>query len=282
MSTQAIDPRVSRPTRTARLRANPYFHLGRDIAINIGLFLILFQLYKMARRTFIQRGESVGFEHARDIIALQERLHLNIELGIQRWAIDHEWIIRSLNWYYASFMWVFYGCCIVAMTLAPARYRPLRRVFLASMVLALPWYALYPLAPPRFMTEYGFVDTLAIYGPNYFSEEGLVTANRFAAMPSMHIGWSTIGALMLAVSIPAWRGIPFGPLLALFHTGMMTLTVMATGNHFILDAVGGWLVVAGAFLVAALIPGWRNPWRIPRGSFLDRTFLSRSKPIPTG
>jgi len=234
-------------------------------ALNIGLFLILFQLYKVVRRQFIQQSNVEAYENADQIIRWEERLGLYVELGLQRWAIDHEWIIRGLNWYYASFMWILYGCCVVAIVLAPARYRPLRRVFLCSMLLALPWYAIYPLAPPRFMTGEGFVDTLAIYGPNYFSNEGLVTANQFAAMPSMHIGWSTIGAIMLAVAIPSWRSIPLGPLLGLLHISLMTLTVMATGNHFILDAVGGWLVVLGAFALARVLPGWRSPTRAPRG-----------------
>lgn len=233
--------------------------------LNIGLFLILFQLYKVVRRQFIQQSNTEAFDNADQIIRWERSLHIYFELDLQRWAIAHEWIIRGLNWYYAGFMWILYGCCVMAIALAPGRYRPLRRVFLCSMLLALPWYAIYPLAPPRFMTGEGFVDTLAIYGPNYFSNEGLVTANQFAAMPSMHIGWSTIGAIMLAVAIPSWRRIPVGPLLGLLHISLMTLTVMATGNHFILDAVGGWLVVLGAFALALALPGWRSPLRAPRG-----------------
>ncbi len=234
-------------------------------ALNIGLFLVLFQLYKVVRRQFIQQSNDEAYGNADQIIRWEKTLHVFVERDLQRFAIDHEWIIRGLNWYYAGFMWIFYGCCVVAIVLAPARYRPLRRVFLCSMALALPWYAIYPLAPPRFMTAEGFVDTLMIFGPNYFSNEGLVTANQFAAMPSMHIGWSTIGAVMLAVAIPRWRKIPLGPLLGLLHISMMTLTVMATGNHFVLDAVGGWLVVLAAFALARALPGWRSPLRAPRG-----------------
>jgi len=236
-----------------------------SIALNIALFLVLFQLYKMVRRQFIQQSNVEAYANADQIIRWERATGLYFELDLQRWAIETEWIIRGLNWYYAGFMWAFYACCVVAIVLAPARYRPLRRVFLASMVLALPWYAIYPLAPPRFLTELGFVDTLAIYGPNYFSEEGMVTANRFAAMPSMHIGWSTIGSVMLAVAIPSWRRIPLGPLLGLLHISLMTLTVMATGNHFILDAVGGWLIVLAAFVVARLLPRWQSPLRARRG-----------------
>jgi hypothetical protein len=254
----------------------PYSATGRKvarvavtIAVNIGAFMILFQLYKMVRRAFIQRAESIAFDNALQIIDLQKRLHIFFELDLQAWVLRHEWLIRGLNWYYAAFMWTFYGCCVIAIVLAPERFRRYRRVFLLTMVLALPWYAIYPLAPPRFMQPYGFdfVDTLRVYGPNYFKEGGLVTANRYAAMPSMHIGWSTVGAFMLAAAIP-WHRI--GAILGVLHVFIMTITVMATGNHYFLDAVGGWMIVLAAFTIARFLPE-RFPWPWDRGRTDDAT-----------
>ncbi len=131
------------------------------------------------------------------------------------------------------------------------------------MVVALPWYAIYPLAPPRFMEPYGwpFVDTLAVYGPNYFSESGIVTANRFAAMPSMHCGWSMVAGIMIAHALP-WRrvGIAVGVFLAL----LVSATVIVTGNHYWLDVIGGWLVVAVSLLINRWLPfplPIRWPWQ---------------------
>lgn len=230
------------------------------IVANIGAFMVLFQLYKLVRKQFIQRAESIGYDHAVQIIDLEKRLHLFFEPDLQRWAMRHEWLIRGLNWYYAGFMWTFYASAVIAIIASSTLYPKLRRVFLLSMLLALPWYAIYPLAPPRFMPDYGLVDTLAIYGPNYFNKSGgLVTANQFAAMPSMHIGWTTIGCMMLAASIRRWR---IGTLLGIFHLSMMTLTVMATGNHYVADVVGGWLIVAAAFGLARVLPDpLPLPWR---------------------
>lgn len=229
-----------------------------SIVLNIAAFMVLFQAYKVVRRSFIQRGEEVGYDHAHEIIRLQERLGIFFEVDLQRWVMGQEWLIKALNWYYAGFMWSLYVCCAVAIALAPERYRNVRRVFLLTFVLALPWYAIYPLAPPRFMTEYGFVDTLRIYGPNYFSNDGMVAANQFAAMPSMHIGWTTVAAMMLAVAIPYRR---IGLIIGLAHLAVMTLTVMATGNHYFLDAVGGWLIVLAAVLIANRLPErFDLPW----------------------
>jgi membrane-associated phospholipid phosphatase len=165
--------------------------------------------------------------------------------------LAHEWLIRPFNRYYAGFMWFFYLCCVVAIVLAPARCRLLRRVFLLSMLIALPWYALYPLAPPRYMPADGFVDTLAVYGPHSFNDNGRFAGNHYAAMPSMHVGWTTIGAFMLAAATPYRR---IGAILGTLHVTLMCLTVIVTANHYVLDIVGGWLVVLAAFLVARRLP----------------------------
>jgi hypothetical protein len=232
--------------------------------LNLGLFIILFQFYKLGRKTFIQRGEAVGYDHAVQIIDLERWLHLFFEPDLQQWVIERpDWLIRTFNYYYFFFMPLFYACCAAALFFGPVGFRFWRRVFLSSMVIALPWYAIYPLAPPRFMTEYGLVDTLAIWGPNYFNDEGMVTANRFAAMPSMHIGWSTIGALMLATCLPRVRGINVGAYIGAFHVVMMTTTIMVTGNHYWLDAVGGWIVVFAAWLAARYVVDYL-PLRLPR------------------
>ena len=231
----------------------------------IVLFLILFQLYKVVRRTFITRAEGVAFENAIQILDIQGALNANFELDLQRWVLERGDLIMFFNYFYAWFMWVFYAAAMILLFFAPQRYFYLRRVFFLSMLLALPWYIIYPLAPPRFMQDYGwdFVDTLVVYGPNYFSETGLVTANRYAAMPSMHVGWTTIAALMLWVAFPG-RFRAVGKALAIFLVLLITFTVMVTGNHYWLDAVGGWIIVGAAVAINRWLP-WPlpMPWREP-------------------
>lgn len=245
---------------------------GRDMprvilfgGMQILIFLSLFQAYKIVRRTFITRAESVAFDNALQILDLQGVLGLNFELDLQQWVLERGDVIMVFNYFYAWFMWVFYACAMLLLFFAPERYFYLRRIFFLSMLLALPWYAIYPLAPPRFMQPYGwdFVDTLVTYGPNYFSETGLVTANRYAAMPSMHVGWTTIGALMLWAAFPGRFRI-VGRVLALLLVAMITFTVIVTGNHYWMDAVGGWAIVLAALAINRWLP-WRLslPWREP-------------------
>jgi membrane-associated phospholipid phosphatase len=239
------------------------------------LFLALFQVYKMVRKTFITRAESVAYDNALDILALQGAMGLNFELDWQRWVIDQGSLIKVFNNIYAYYMYGFYACAILLLVLAPSRYLYLRRVFIISMVVALPWYVIYPLAPPRFMEPYGwpFLDTLAVYGPNYFSESGIVTANRFAAMPSMHCGWSMVAGLMIAHALP-WRRI--GWAVGGFVILLMPVTVIVTGNHYWLDVVGGWLVIG----VSLLINRWL-PFPLPiRWPWQDAPQPSQSTPEP--
>lgn len=232
-------------------------------AANVIVFNILFQLYKTVRRSFAVRSERIGHAHADQIIAWEKDLHLYFEADLQHWvlSLNHS-VITFLSWYYAAMIWTFYACCVVAIALRPHVYPRYRRVFIYTMVIALPWYALYPLAPPRFTPGEGFIDATGIFGPADVTKSHIVQANRFAAMPSMHVGWTTIGGLMLAMALPKYK---IGWFLGTLLVALMCFTVMATGNHWWLDFIGGWIVVALAFGFARILPEWVDiPWLPPR------------------
>ena len=65
------------------------------------LFLALFQAYKMVRKTFITRAESVAYGNALDILSLQGAMGLNFELDWQRWVLDQGSLIKVFNNIYA-------------------------------------------------------------------------------------------------------------------------------------------------------------------------------------
>lgn len=255
--TPAQDAPPGFPTGSRLLKSIPFL-LSQFV-----LYLVMFQVYKMARKQFIPPDESVAYDNARDIIHIQESLGLFFELDLQRLVLDQgDWLVLFFNNVYAYYMWGFHFGMLFLAFMAPVRYRYMRRAFFISMAIATPMYLIYPLAPPRFMGQHGwpFMDTLAVYGPNYFSETGLVTANRFAAMPSMHVGWTTFFAICIMLAIPNRK---IGVAVMLCITTLMTLTVMITVNHYWLDAVGGWLVIGAAFLINRFVPYplvQRWPW----------------------
>ena len=231
------------------------------VASRLAALFLLLQFYTWFRKTYFQPSAAVAFDHARDLLTLQRVLRLDVELDLQRWALGHEWLIEFCNAYYRQMKLGVYLSAVLAILLAPLAFRRINRVFVLATLLAFPWYALYPLAPPRFMGPYGFpfVDTLAAVGGAPESSGGLAGANPYAAMPSMHIGWTAVAAFWLAAALP-WRRI--GPVLGALHVALMSLAVVVTGNHYVLDVVAGLAVAAAALLLARLLPtDLRDPWR---------------------
>lgn len=235
-----------------------------EFAANVARMAILFValvVYSWFRKTYFQRPPEVAFANALDIIDLQRALGIavtSVEIPLQQRVLEHSWLIDFFNAYYRQFKPALYICALLCMFLAPVDFRRIWRVFMIATLLAVPWYAIYPLAPPRLMEQYGFpfVDTLAVYGGAVSSSEGVGGANQFAAMPSMHIAWTTIAALWLAAALPRWR---IGVVLGVIHLALMCLTVIVTANHYVLDIVAGFTVAGVAVAIARLLPT-ELPW----------------------
>jgi hypothetical protein len=230
----------------------------------IAVLFVILQAYSWFRKTYFQRPAELAYANALDVIDLQRRLGIavtEVEIPLQRWVIERPALIEFFNTYYRQFKPALYLCAALCLVLAPVAFRRVFRVFLLATLIAFPWYALYPLAPPRLMQSHGFafVDTLAVFGGVQSTASGAGGANQFAAMPSMHIGWTAVAALWLAAAVP-WRRV--GAMLGAIHLTLMCITVVVTGNHYVLDIVGGFLVTGGALLVARSLP---VSFGLPRG-----------------
>lgn len=226
------------------------------VVSRIALILVILQAYSWFRKTFFIRPAEIAYANALDIIELQRLLGMavtRVEIPLQQRVLEHAWLIDFFNAYYRQFKPALYICIALCLLLAPARFGHIFRIFLIVTLIALPMYALYPLAPPRLMEPYGFafVDTLAVYGGAPSSSDGVGGANQFAAMPSMHIAWTTVGAMWLAAALPRWR---IGLILGITHIALMCVTVVVTGNHYVLDIVAGFVVAGVAVLVARFFP----------------------------
>jgi membrane-associated phospholipid phosphatase len=81
--------------------------------------------------------------------------------------------------------------------------------------------------------------------------------------------------MWLAAALPRWR---IGLILGITHVALMCVTVVVTGNHYVLDIVGGFAVAGFAVFVARFFPielvrtGW-NPrhWYIRKRSTVAST-----------
>jgi PAP2 superfamily len=133
---------------------------------------------------------------------------------------------------------------------------------MVAMGFALAGYLAYPTAPPRFMPEWGFTDSVAAFVGEGAENSANVLYNPFAAVPSMHVAF----ALMIAV--PAFFLVRNRVLKALWavYPAVVTFVVVVTANHFWMDAVLGAMVAvasasAASYAFARARPeawGWRS------------------------
>ena len=174
------------------------------------------------------------------VIRLEATLLLNHESLIQqivaRISIG---LLVVLTYFYAVGMWVgLAGTGVVLFIQKRAEYIELRRIFVLTMVLATIVFAVFPLAPPRFMPGFGMTDTLKLLGLDPANSDSAISYNRFAAMPSLHYAWALLvmfGAFKLGGRRVKVAGFIF-PLL-------MLVAIIATANHYILDALAGALLL---------------------------------------
>ena len=182
------------------------------------------------------------------------RIGLNFEKSVNQWVAAREWIAQVLDYYYATLHFVVtIGVLVWLFVKRPHVYRGARTVLFTTTLIALAGFALYPTAPPRLLPGMGYIDTVIKFHTwgSLAQPEIAAHSNQYAAMPSLHIGWALWAGLSLFMCARSrwWRA--FGLLYPFFTL----LVIVATANHYIIDAVGGALVVALAFGVQWLLSG---------------------------
>jgi PAP2 superfamily len=228
-----------------------------DLLIQLALLAAAYWAWRHARGA-VDGSMSASFSNARDLITAERSLGLLIEPDVQRWALDAGWPAEVARWGYANLH--FKGSCLM-LALIYFRYRGsfgfVRNAVFAAMAISVVGYALYPTAPPRFLPELGLDPSSAVTGNSpQLSAPGDPLFNPFAAVPSMHVGLCVILACALGMLVkpPVLRTLLFAyPLL-------MTYVVIASGNHFWLDAVFGLVTAALALAVAAALARLRPDW----------------------
>ena len=120
-----------------------------------------------------------------------------------------------MNYIYGSLHFIVTaGAVIYLYRRCPGDYPRWRNTLALTTVLALIGFVFWPLMPPRLLYtlapgSYGFVDTLARYPTFWSFDSGAINkiSNQYAAMPSLHFGWSLFCATSLAPTAAA----PTGP-----------------------------------------------------------------------
>ncbi|OSP42623.1 hypothetical protein B7767_14555 [Streptomyces sp. 13-12-16] len=201
-------------------------------------------------------GRARAEEHGQQILDLERLLHMDIEHAVNHAVAGIGWLRESFDFYYTSFH---FAVPLAVLGLLywrrPVDYRWARASLGFTTLLALVGFWLYPLAPPRLMPGLGIIDT--VHGVQDFTrpDYGTLThlTNQYAAMPSLHFGWSLWCGLVIAVIAPK----PWTKALGLLHPLLTACAIVTTGNHWILDAAGGAVVVVVGFGLTYLLQGPR-------------------------
>ncbi|HZG49053.1 MAG TPA: phosphatase PAP2 family protein [Thermoleophilaceae bacterium] len=211
-----------------------------DAIRQLALFAGAYYVYRIVRG-LVDGQTGLAFENARTLVEIERSLGLFFEPGLQAWAKGEEWLLLFANWMYVNSHFVITTTFLIWLYIARNHaFYFVRNMFMVAMGLALVGYLAYPTAPPRFLPEWGFSDTVASFVGETAENSANVLYNPFAAVPSMHV------AFALMISIPAFFLVRNRVLKALWaaYPAVVTLVVMVTANHFWLDAVLGALVAA--------------------------------------
>jgi PAP2 superfamily len=208
--------------------------------------VVLYEVYS-AIRNLSEGTKAEAFHHARELMHWQHLIGLNHEATLQSWALHFTPLIVVLNYVYGSLHFVVTaGAVIWLYRRHPGDYPRWRNTLAVTTVLALIGFVFWPLMPPRLLpAHYGFVDTLEKYRTFWSFDSGTIhkISNQYAAMPSLHFGWSLFCASSLA---PRLRRRAARMAAALYP--VLTLAaIVLTGNHYFLDAVGGAVVFLAGY-----------------------------------
>src|SRR5829696_7609236 len=230
------------PSRVLRLP-----RLSRGGA-QVALFLLAYLVYSGARYfTVGDLGDATANAHW--IVDLEDHLDLGVEGAVQQ-ALTGTWALWALNHIYlAAQLVVLPGALWLLHRNARPVYASLRNTVLATWLLSIPVYGLFPVAPPR-LAGIGMVDTISSQ-TGFAMDSSLTTSfyNELAAVPSLHVGFAfAIGIVVASATHHRWLkvlGHLWGPTVA--------LAVVATGNHYVFDIAAGMVAAAVGYGLGALV-----------------------------
>jgi PAP2 superfamily len=232
-----------------------------DVLRQLLLFGAAYLGYRVVRG-LVEGRATAAFQHAREVIQLERTLHLFVEPSVQAWASGSHLLMDVSSWMYVNAQTTVTVGGLVYLYLCHNRsFYFVRNALMISMAIALVSYAVFPTAPPRFMPEWGFIDSVSDFtGVHVSHTSAAMTAlfNPYAAVPSMHvafallIGWPISRLVRRRALRVLWLVYPF----------LMAFVIVATANHFIFDALLGALTAGvsayGARWLARARPAaWR-------------------------
>ena len=250
----------TQPRRTTRPRLSVRPGVARAL-IEIAIIAAAVVCYFLVRG-LVDGREGEAFDHARSLIGFERNLGIFIEPTVQGWALDLPALGTVANWIYIWGHWpVIVATLVWLLVKHRETYPTYRNALLISGGIGLIIFTLFPMAPPRFMTDWGFIDTVTLHSKAYRVLQPPSMVNQYAAMPSLHCGWDLLIGIAIARHASGrlrWIGYVL-PVL-------MVAAVVLTANHYLLDAVVGDALVLASLAIATAASHATGKLGLPRRS----------------
>ena len=248
--------------RLSALKARLLPHGWLDLLRQVIIVAIGYVAYTVVRG-LVEGKANAAFAHALDVIRIERTLHVFVEPSIQGWVSGSHLVMTLAGWIYVNAQTSITVAALVYLYIVHNRsFYFVRNMFAIAMALALVAYYLFPTAPPRFLPEWGFIDTVSDFSGVHLATASSAAGatlnpsrlvNLYAAVPSMHVAF----ALMLAVPLARlarWRAVR---VLWYLYPLLITFVIIVTANHFIADAALGAITAGISALGARQLGRWR-------------------------
>jgi len=233
--------RLARPSFSSVWHANtrvrwqltrPAFSGRREIAIGLGLYAVYLSV---RRAVYDEQGRNKAAQNAERVVALERRLRIDVEPAVQRALVRRRRLIGALN---AGYVTLNVVVTLGALARLHARRHPeyhrMRSAAVLVTLAAQPAFLLFPTAPPRKLP--GFIDTVReLSGIDLDGSVISMLYDPIAAMPSIHLSYAVVSAGLIRETASS----PVTKVLACAYPPAVFATVVATANHYVLDALAG-------------------------------------------
>jgi hypothetical protein len=198
-------------------------------------------------RGLIATRIDVAYRNAENVVSWERSAGVFVEPELQRAVLRHGWLVEVLGDIYIFGHWpVLLATLLWLLIRHRDAYRTFRNAMLLSGAIGLVIFALFPVAPPRFLTAYGFADTVTEHTSAYRVLQPPAFVNQYAAVPSLHFGWNLLMGIAVASVGTHWIVRLFGWLMPI----LMFAAIVLTANHYLFDGVAGGAISLLSLMVA--------------------------------
>lgn len=241
------------PNTTTRHQTRPS-HQSRGVPAPAGLLREAGIIGLAAYIYFFVRGliharEAEAMDNAHWLVSQEKWLGIFHEHALQEKILGHQWLVDIFNSIYIYGHWpVVVGTLTWLFLKHREHFAMFRTAMVASGLMGFFFFFLFPMAPPRFLADYGFVDTVTLHSEAYRVLQPPSLTNQFAAMPSLHVGWN----LLMGIAIVTFASGRFWKVFGAIMPLAMYVATILTANHYFLDGI-----VGSALALTGLAIAWR-------------------------